>query len=80
MHVAAYGLSADLETEVHQFTADALAAPQRVLPGHSHEQVSQFLGDSRTAGPLVAALPGPVALPCLAMPENHGLRLDDEQG
>src|SRR6266851_1256010 len=65
---------ADLDAELQQFPVDAGRPPQRVGFAHAADQITDFcadLGSSRTA-----RSPPPKEPEALAMPLDHGGRLD----
>src|SRR5712692_11763492 len=73
-HPPPNGGLADLDAELQQFPVDAGRPPQRVGLAHAADQSTDFcadLGSSRTA-----RSPPPIEPEALAMPLDHGCRLD----
>src|SRR5437899_8314267 len=46
----------DLMAQVGQGALNPIVAPAGVLPGQTHDQLADLVGDGRTAGPLLSAV------------------------
>jgi len=68
-----------VDSEFHEFTTDALHAPEAVLPGHLLDQRDGFGGDPGAPTP-VAGLEPPEQPEALAMPAQERIGLEDEDG
>ena len=67
------------DTQLEQRAPDALGTPQAVVPGHPHDQGDRLRRHARR--PLRRARPRrPEEAEPLAMPAQHGVGLDDQQG
>jgi len=73
------GRPRDPDAEFHEFTTDALHAPEAVLPGHLLDQGDRFRCDPRAPTP-VAGLEPPEQPETLAMPAKRRIGLDDKEG
>ena len=69
----------DPEAEVHEFTTDALHAPEAIRPGHLLDQSDGFQGDSGGPTP-VAGLEPPEQPETLATPAKQRIGLEGEDG
>ena len=67
------------DAEFHEFTTDALHAPETFLPGNLLDQGDGLLGDSGAPTP-VAGLEPPEQPEALAMPAQERIGLEDEEG
>jgi hypothetical protein len=65
---------ADLDAKLEQFPVDAGRSPQWVVLAHAADQSADFCADLRSSR--TARSPSPVELEALAMPLDHGRRLD----
>ena len=51
------GQACDVNAELHEFTTDALHAPEAILPGHLLDQSDGFQGDPGAATPIAGLEP-----------------------
>jgi len=69
----------DVNSEFHEFTTDALHAPEAVLSGHLLDQGDGFVRYPRAPTP-VAGLEPPEQPETLAMPAKQRIGFDDKEG
>jgi hypothetical protein len=77
-HVFGDGGLRNLDVQLHEFTVNPGSAPRRVFTAHGSNQIASFFRNSRTSGPTVADLPGPIPSKSLPMPADNGFRLHDQ--
>ena len=70
-------LDAKLEIE---FFKDLVLAPARIIGTHAADEIDVLAWDFGSADLLGSRLPAPVALETLAVPSNHGLGSDEDEG
>jgi hypothetical protein len=69
----------NVDAEFEKFAMDPGSAPQRVGEAHGADQLPDFEGHLRSAAAR-SRLPSPEQTKPSAMPTDHGLRLNDDQG
>ena len=78
-HVFAHAALSDIDTKLEQLPVDAGCTPNRILPAHPADQISDLArndGSSRLAMP---DLPGPEKAEASTMPDKDRLGLNDGQ-
>ena len=70
----------DIDPEFQQFAVDARCTPQRVIAAHLTNQFPGFLRNRWAARLAVANFPAPKQPKPFAMPTDHRLRLDHNEG
>src|SRR5262249_28420450 len=76
--MASDGAGADGDPQLAELAADALGAPQGVVPRHPGDQVAHLAGHA-WAPDGAAGAPPPVEPPAAAVPPEHGLRPHEDE-
>jgi hypothetical protein len=79
-HILAHAGLADLNTELEQFAVDPRSSPERIVAAHLANQLADVFWNSRSPGLATPDLPGPEQPEALAVPGDHRLRLNDDEG
>ncbi len=70
-------LDAELEIELFK---DLVLAPARMIGTHAANKIDVLAWDLGSADLVRPRLPAPVEFETLAVPSNHGLRPDEDEG
>lgn len=79
-HILTHARLPDIDAQLQQFAVDVRNSPKRVLGAHFSDQLTDFHRHRRTTRQTVLNFPCPEQSEALAVPDNDGFRLDDEQG
>ena len=78
-HVFGNGSLRDLNPQLHELAVNPRCTPKRILAAHGSDQITSLFRNLRTARSTVPNLPGPIPAESVAMPADHGFRLDDDE-
>ena len=70
---------ADFNAELQQFAMNTRSAPERIIPGHFADKLSEGLGYFRSSESARSALPPPVVSKSLFMPVDDRFRPNESQ-
>lgn len=79
-HVLADTGFPDDNTEFEKFAVNSRRSPERIFPAQPSDQLPDFFRDRRSAGPPTPDLPSPEEPESLAVPGDHSLWLNDDEG
>ncbi len=69
----------DRDPELEELAVNSRRAPGGIGPVHLKDELSDFVGDRRPAGPVRSALPTPIEAETLPVPAEDGIRLDEDE-
>ena len=67
------------DPELEEFAVNSRRTPGGIGPVHLKDELSDFVGDRRPAGPVRSALPTPIEAETLPVPAEDGLRLNEDE-